>query len=240
LTRPGERGGRRPGTVSLERALSKLGAASRTVARAWIEEGRVTVAGRLTRNPAAWVSTERERICVDGRPLVKAAFVYLAMHKPAGYVTTRSDERGRKTVYDLLPRGLPAVFPAGRLDKDSSGLLLFTNDTQWANRLTDPSSGTVKVYRVTIDNPLTREAASAMESPMTLRDGTDLAPARVKLLDAERRVLEVALTEGKNRQIRRTCEALGYRVLTLERTAVGPYRLGSLRPGEVKPLTDGR
>jgi 23S rRNA pseudouridine2605 synthase len=230
-------GGRRPGTVSLERALSKLGVASRAEARRWILAGRVEVGGRLTRDPNAWVVPERARIAVDGAPVVKAEYVYLALHKPAGIVTTRSDERGRKTVHDLLPEGLPPVFAVGRLDKDTSGLLLLTNDARWADRLTDPRGGTVKVYRVTVDHPLTQAARAAMEAPFTLPDGTRLAPARVRPLGTDGRAFEMAITEGKNRQIRRTCAALGYEVESLERIAVGPYKLGALRPGEVKSLT---
>lgn len=233
----GSDGRRPPGAVSLERALSKLGAGSRSDARCWIEEGRVTVDHRMTRDPRAWVLLERQGIELNGRRVVPTPFVYLALHKPSGFVTTRRDERGRKTVYDLLPAGLPPLSAVGRLDKDTSGLLLLTNDTAWANSASDPNSRVVKRYRVSVDKPLTEGARRALESELVLGDGTVLRPAKVLAAEPGGRRFEMAIHEGKNRQIRRALWTLGYTVLALERTSIGAIGLDGLHPGEMRSLT---
>jgi 23S rRNA pseudouridine2605 synthase len=223
----------RPGKshVSLERALSKLGVASRAQARPIIEAGRVAVGGRITKNPLAWVDLSRETLQLDGRPVAKAPRVYLAMNKPAGIVTTRSDERGRRTVYDLLPEGLPPVFPVGRLDRDTSGLLLFTNDTRWADALTDPNTKIPKTYRARVDRPATDADAAALARPIVLDDGTRLRAARVRRDPNDAARFEITIEEGKNRQIRRACETVGLTVVELERISIGPLTLGRLVPG---------
>jgi 23S rRNA pseudouridine2605 synthase len=223
--------------VQLHRALSKLGLASRTQAWDWIRAGEVQVDGRVVTDPLTWVDLDRQRITRAGREAAAPAPTVLALHKPRGVVTTRSDERGRPTVYDLLPPGLPWVFPAGRLDADSEGLLVLTNDSQLAVRLTDPAQHVPKTYRVTVRG---RPAAETVER---LRRGIDYGketsrPAGVRVL-ARREgttVVEMVLTEGRNRQIRRMWAAVGHRVRRLVRVAIGSYRLGDLPPGACRAL----
>lgn len=159
------------------------------------------------------------------------------MNKPAGLVTTRSDERGRPTIYDLLPDNHPWVFPIGRLDKESSGLLLLTNNTKFGDHVQDPNSKVPKSYRVVVDLPLTNEAVAQMESGMELEDGVPCQPVEIRFPDADRTRFEMTLHEGKNRQIRRMCAMLGYRVLELVRFRIGSVALGSMERGSVRQLT---
>lgn len=240
--------------VSLARALSKMGVASRKQAREMIEAGRVSVNGRRLTNPEVRVDPDREVIRVDDRTVRSAAPVYLMMHKPAGVVTTRSDERGRRTVYDLLKtfdsRPLDGregwVFPVGRLDRESSGLLLLTNDTQWGNRIVAPESKIPKVYHVALNPPISSEDRERLSRGIILDDGVRTRPAEVAPLPRPDAPLlktkagcwiEVILQEGKNRQIRRMCEALGYRVERLVRVRIASLLLGDLPSGATRPLT---
>lgn len=231
---------REPGAprVSLERALSKLGFASRSHARALVLSGRVSVNGRAVADPALRVDPARDRLAVDGKPVRAAERIYLALHKPPGVVTTAADERGRVTVYSFLPPGFPWLGPVGRLDRESEGLLLLTNDSRWADRIIAPASHLDKVYHVRID----RAPDDALLRALTagVRSGDDVLAARragVLRAAAGEHWLEVVLDEGKNRQIRRMLERLGVRVLRLVRVAIGPLQLGALAPGGVRPLT---
>lgn len=208
---------------------------SRRVGEGWITAGRVSVNGRTVRNPAVRVDPRADRIAVDGAVVRPSRFLYLAMNKPAGVVTTRSDERGRPTVYGLLPGGLPAVFPVGRLDRESSGLLLFTNDTRLGEALTSPRSRVPKTYKVVLDAPLRAADIRALNAGMVV-DGVEYGSARV----ASGETLEewlVTITEGKNRQIRKMCAALGREVRSLERISVGGVGLGGLAAGGVRRLS---
>jgi 23S rRNA pseudouridine2605 synthase len=160
------------------------------------------------------------------------------MHKPAGIVTTRSDERGRSTVYDLLKDQGRWLFPVGRLDRDTRGLLLFTNDTQWANALTDPASKVPKVYEVRLDREMEDRDMDRFRVGVTLDGGERTLPAKiVRITRADGPWVEVAITEGKNRQVRRMMAALGYDVKALLRTRIGPVSLEGLKEGAVRPLT---
>ena len=234
-----------PRRTHLNRALSKLGLCSRGMAERWIAEGRVYVNDRLVTSPLSWVDLDTDRIRVEGedgtpsrQPRGSAAHVYLAMHKPAGYVTSRRDERGRSTVYDLLPADYAGdwLFPVGRLDRDSEGLLLFTSDGAWSNRLTEPRSSIPKVYRVRLDARATDEALQRFRDGILL-DGVVTRPATV--VEEGGRWYRVTLTEGRNRQIRRMFRALGYRVERLVRVAIGALVLDDLAPGQVRSIHAG-
>lgn len=232
--------------VSLARALSKLGIISRSQARPLIESGRVSVNGRSIRNPEVRVDPDREVIRIDDRVIRAAAPVYLMMHKPKGVVTTRSDERERKTVYDLLGEEGRWIFPVGRLDKETSGLLLLTNDTQWGNRIAAPDAKVPKEYHVKLNRPVSEEDLERLRSGVPLEEGRT-APAeavRRKPTDDSGNAgagkgewIVLTLREGRNRQVRRMCEALGYQVENLVRVRIGALRLGGLTPGGVRPLT---
>ncbi len=228
---------------SLARALSKLGVTSRAQARAWIEAGRVTVNGRLLTDPESRVDLDQDRIVIDGEPTAPAPRAYFMMHKPKGVVTTRSDEHGRRTVYDVLTSAAPEwadawLFPVGRLDRDSSGLLLLTNDTRWSARVASPEAGIPKTYHVRVLPPITAQDLDRLASGVPLADGPAV-PLAVSVVRRSARGtwIEVTLTEGRNREIRRMCARLGYRVETLVRIRIGGVALGELRPGEVRPLT---
>jgi 23S rRNA pseudouridine2605 synthase len=225
--------------VSLPRALSKLGFCSRTQAEALIAAGRVRVDGRIVRNTAARVDPGRARITVDGEPIVAERKVYLMLNKPRGLVTTRDDPQERATVYDCLEGlDLPFVIPVGRLDKASEGLLLITNDTRWAQRVLDPASNVEKVYHVRIDQLPDEDMLERLEAGMVL-DGERLIARSARILRTGRRTawLEVVLSEGRNRQIRRLLNAVGAEVLRLVRINVGGVVLGDLPRGAVRHLT---
>lgn len=229
--RPGQR-------VQLHRALSKLGWGSRTQAWDWIRAGEVAVDGRVVTDPLTWIDLARQTVTRRGRAPAPPADCTLALHKPRGIVTTRQDERGRATVFDLLPPGLPYVFPAGRLDADSEGLLILTSDSALATRLTDPLHHVAKTYRVTVAGRPDESALEPLRRGLTLADGPT-RPAQVRLLshDEQRSVLEVVLTEGRNRQVRRMFAAIGHKVRRLLRTAIGGLPLGDLPASACHRLT---
>jgi pseudouridine synthase len=225
---------------TLERALSKAGYGSRTEARAWIAAGRVAVNGKVERDGDAWVDLERDRISFDGAKVERAAPVYLLLYKPTGFLTTYDDPDGRRTVFDLLPPDHPYVFPVGRLDLDTSGLLLLTNDTQFAERLTNPGHEVPKVYLVKASTYLDDDALERLRQGLELKDGPT-RPADVQRVREAggRTIFEITLREGRNRQVRRMVEALDAKVLKLVRLAIGSLRLGDLQVGQFRNLTDG-
>jgi pseudouridine synthase len=219
----------------LERILSKSGAASRKQAADWIRGGRVRVNGAVILDPEAWFDPERDAITIDGRRLAPRAKLYVALHKPRGYLTTRSDPGGRPTVYDLIADVDAWVIPVGRLDADTSGLLLLTNDTQFAERITNPASHVEKTYRVEARPELSDEALDALRAGVTLHDGPT-RPARVERIDRGR-AFDITITEGRNRQVRRMVKAVGSRVMTLARIAIGPIGIARLEPGAWRRLS---
>jgi 23S rRNA pseudouridine2605 synthase len=232
-------GGQRQGGVSLNRALSKLGYCSRTQADALIAEGRVKVGGKAVRNPEQRVDPDRDHIAVDGKRVVGERKVYLMVNKPRGLVTTRDDPEGRGTVYDCLEGlDLPFVSPVGRLDKASEGLLLMTNDTQWATRLLDPVSGVDKLYHVQIGAVPDEAMLAKLRAGATV-GGEVLKAQSIELLrsGARNAWLAVVLDEGRNRHIRRLLDANDVEVLRLIRVAIGRLPLGDLAKGKARHLT---
>ncbi|HEY6936242.1 MAG TPA: pseudouridine synthase [Terriglobales bacterium] len=227
-----------PRRMGLARALSKLGYCSRSQAFTLIRAGRVTLNGAVRRDPESPVNLERDHILVDGQALTAFAAVYLMLNKPRGVVTTASDEKGRRTVYDCLPSVLPWLAPVGRLDKASEGLLLLTNDSGWAARITAPESHLDKIYHVQIGALADAALLRALEKGVTV-EGERLRVKRVNVVRQGQRNawLEIVLDEGKNRHIRRLLAALGIEVLRLVRVAIGPLVLGDLAKGSSRPLT---
>lgn len=224
--------------VSLERALSKLGLASRSEAHALIADGRVAVDGHTVLNPAHRVTPERITITVDGQARRASSTFTLILHKPRGYLTTRSDPEGRKTVYELLGDVPARVVPVGRLDLATSGLLIFTTDTQLANWLTDPRSSIPRVYLVTVEGRVTAETAATLTRGITA-DGERLAATHATVRKASTREshLVVTLEEGKNREVRRLMGAVGHPVTQLRRVQFGGLALDDLAPGKWRELS---
>jgi pseudouridine synthase len=202
-----------------------------------IRAGRVKVNGALVRSPHLWLDPKADAVTVNGTAVRPQRRLYFAFHKPVGVITTRSDEHGRKTVYDFLPKNLPWLFPVGRLDKDSSGLLLLTNDTRFGERITNPLDKIPKTYEVMVDRLVAESDLRILQSPMSLEDGTRVGPARIQLRAKAEKMYEVTITEGKNRQIRRMFRQLGYQVLSLKRIRIGMIELGGLKEGKLRPLT---
>ena len=225
--------------MGLARALSKLGFCSRSRAFVLVREGRVGLNGSTARNPGARVRLGTDRISVDGSPVVPRAALYWMLNKPRGLVSTTRDELGRETVYARLPAGLPWMGPVGRLDRASEGLLLFTNDPEWADKLTSPASHLEKTYHVRIRALAGAELLGALEKGVRARDGSVLAVKRARKIREGRKNswVEIVLEEGKNRHIRRMFEARGLEVLSLVRVAVGPLLLGDLAKGRARELT---
>jgi 23S rRNA pseudouridine2605 synthase len=224
--------------IGLARALSKLGFCSRSQAAKLIHAGRVRLNGATRRDPETPVHLGRDRIEVDRNAVTAESKIYVMLNKPRGVVTTASDERGRPTVYSLLGEKLPWVGPVGRLDQASEGLLLFTNDSEWAARISDPGSHLDKTYHVQVgafvSDLLTDELLTG------LRAGGELLrakQARVLRSGGKNTWLEITLDEGKNRQIRRMLQQLGIEVLRLIRVAIGPLALGQLPKGKSRALS---
>ena len=223
---------------TLERVISKAGLGSRTEARRWIHQGRVQINGTVVQHPDAWVDMERDRIRFDGRPLGFAERVYVLLYKPTGYITTYKDPEGRPTVYELLEGITTFVSPVGRLDLDTSGLLIMTNDTQLAERVTNPDSHVPKTYLVKASKVLTDEQLQQLRDGILLGDGPTRPALVTRLRDSGKYThFEITLTEGRNRQVRRMVEALDAVVLKLVRVQIGELRIGTLQIGKWRSLT---
>ena len=223
--------------VRLQKLLSERGIASRRKAEELIAQGKVKVNGH-TAKLGDKADDRRDIVTVSGKRIGQAeAPVYAMLYKPRGYVTTMSDEKGRKCVADLIGDIEGRVFPVGRLDRDSEGLLLLTNDGEFANAMMHPAVHIPKHYRVTLRQDITDEQVVRFQEGIVL-DGRRTAPAELYVLTKEpgRTVVEIVLYEGRNRQIRRMCEQLGLEVLRLKRIAVGSVKLGMLQPGKWRDL----
>ncbi len=220
--------------------LSKAGLGSRVDARRWIHAGRVKVNATIVRDPDHWIDMERDRVRFDGQPLVARDRVYLLLYKPTGYITSYKDPDGRPTVYDLVADVGTFLSPVGRLDLDTSGLLLMTNDNRFADRVTNPNSHVPKTYLVKASALLTDAQLQQLREGIELADGPT-RPAVVKRVrdSAKYTHFEMTLTEGRNRQVRRMVETLGARVLKLVRVRVGPIGIGKLPIGKWRHLTPG-
>ncbi len=221
----------------MERVFSKAGAGSRTEARSWIAAGRVRVNGAVVRNPDHWVDLDRDRVSLDGKPLRSAAKTYVLLYKPKGYLTTYRDPEGRPTVYDLLADAGRWLAPVGRLDLDTSGLLLMTNDTDFAERVANPQRKVPKTYQVKTATVVSDEQIDQLRRGVQLNDGPTRPAAVHRLRDGPKHsYLEIVITEGRNRQVRRMIEAIGSKVSKLVRTAIGPIRIGDLQIGKWRAL----
>lgn len=226
--------------VRLQKVIADSGHCSRRKAEELISRNQVKVGG----HPAfigQKINPTRDLVTINGEKLVvhtKKEHIYMIMNKPRGYITTTSDEKGRRCVMDLLPKELTQrIYPVGRLDVNSEGLLIFTSDGKFANDLMHPSRHVSKTYRVTVRPDITDEKAAELSAGVYI-DGRKTAPAEVRVLtkEAGRVVLEIVIREGRNRQVRKMCESVGLEVARLKRTAVGPIRLGMLKPGTCREL----
>lgn len=223
---------------TLERVLSKAGLGSRSDARSWIHAGRVRVNRKVIQNPDHWVNLDRDRVLFDDKPLEGIEKIYVLLYKPKGYLTTYKDPEGRPTVYDLLSDVDTWVSPVGRLDLDTSGLLVLTNDTDFAERLTNPEHKTTKTYEVKASTRLSEEQLGRLRDGVELSDGPTRPAGVRRLRDSEKYThLEITITEGRNRQVRRMLEAVDSKVLKLVRTTIGPIRIGELPIGKHRVLT---
>lgn len=225
--------------VGLARALSKLGYCSRSKAVELIRAGQVKLNGVVRRDPETPTHPGKDRIEVEGAPLGAGEKIYLMLNKPRGAVTSASDEKGRQTVYAHLPNGLPWLAPVGRLDKASEGLLLLTNDSEWAARITAPETHLDKTYHVQVSALVENPLLLALRGGIQTGDGDFLRVKDARILRSGERNswLEIILDEGKNRQIRRLLEHFHLEVLRLVRVAIGPLALGGLAKGATRALT---
>ncbi len=222
----------------LQKMLAECGVASRRKAEELIVKGRVKVNGRPTKLGDK-VDVKKDIVTVDGEKITpsKSDKVYIMLHKPRGFITTMNDEMDRKCVAELVKEVPGRVYPIGRLDKDSEGILFMTNDGNFANIISHPSGHISKLYRVTVRPAITEDQITTMSIGMVI-DGVKTAPCSVRVLSEEksRTVLEIVLNEGRNRQIRKMCEALNLEVARLKRVAIGPVKLGMLQPGKYRDL----
>ncbi len=224
--------------MTLDRVLSRFGLASRTSAREAIREGRLRVNGRVIRDPDFWVKPGTDVVQLDGKRLKRERRIYLLFYKPRGVITSHGDPSGRKTVYDLLGDVGRWVSPVGRLDKDTSGLLLLTNDTSFADFVTNPESQVPKTYLVKLNGLISDEAMARLAAGVEMKRGDFARPESVRRVEDRGKYsrLEIVLTEGKNREVRRMVEAVGFKVLKLVRTRIGALSLDGLEIGKWREL----
>lgn len=225
--------------IRLQKFLSEAGVCSRRKAEEYITAGKIKVNGRVA-TLGDKVDPIRDKIMMSGKRILPGKTkMYIMLHKPRGYVTTLKDEMGRKCVEELVQDAGVRLFPVGRLDRNSEGLLLMTNDGEFANKLTHPSRHVAKVYRVTVREKVTEEQAGRLAGGLMI-DGKRTLPCDVNILDAkeERSVLNIVLYEGRNRQIRKMCEEVGLTVIRLKRTEIAGVKLGMLPQGKWRELNE--
>ena len=224
----------------LQKILARAGYGSRRYCEAVIQAGRVTVNGRVVDAMGSRADASQDEICVDGRPLSQEneEKLYLMLHKPSGFITSLRDPQGRRTVTELLPPVPYPVYPVGRLDLDTTGLLLFTNDGDLAFSLTHPSRKVPKIYLVQVKGHPQPPVLSALRRGVHLEDGLT-APAKVKVVEHSKKVTWLSMTiyEGRKRQVKRMLKHVGHPVVLLHRVAMGPVKLGKLPLGETRQLT---
>jgi len=225
--------------MTLDRVLSRFGIASRTASLEVIRAGRLKVNGKVERDPERWVWPERDRVELDGKRLRPVPRTYLLLYKPKGVITSHGDPDGRKTIYDLLGASGRWVAPVGRLDKDSSGLLVLTNDTEFGHAVMSPESQVPKTYRAKLNGLMSDEVIQQLARGVEMKRGDRARPLSVRRLEDRGKYtwLEIVLTEGKNREVRRMVEAVGFTVLKLVRTHIGPLTLEGLEVGKWRILT---
>jgi len=225
--------------MTLDRVPSRFGVASRTDSRKAIVAGRMKVNGRIVRDPDIWVNPDSDTFLLDGQRLKPARKRYLLFYKPKGVLTSHGDPAGRDTIYKYLGEENKWVAPVGRLDKDTSGLLLLTNDTQFADFITSPESGVPKTYLVKVNALLSDEVIAKLSAGVEMKRGDRAHPLSVRRREDRGKYtwLDVVLTEGKNREVRRMMEAVGFVVLKLVRTCIGPLTLEGLQVGKYRELT---
>ena len=225
-------------SVRLQKYMADNGVASRRKSEELIAAGKVKVNGKIAQIGDK-IDPKHDVVWVNGRKLVReSGYIYLVLNKPRGYVTTMSDEKDRKCVAELVADVGRRIYPVGRLDRDSEGLLLFTNDGEFANAMTHPSRHIAKTYRVSVRPKITEDQITVLTSSLMI-DGRKTLPAEVRVVSGEddKSVLEIVLHEGRNRQIRRLCEEAGLEVVRLKRVAVGQLKLSGLKAGEYRSLT---
>ena len=223
--------------IRLQKWLSQAGVASRRKAEELIQAGQVAVNGIVTTELGARADTSRDKVTVNGKPCeINSARVYIALHKPEGVITTVTDPFNRPTVMDYIPADLHC-FPVGRLDYDTSGLLILTNDGEMAERLAHPKYEVTKTYVATVKGIPSNESLSNFRSGLII-DGQRTAPCDIEIIKKEPNAkIRIKLREGRNRQVRKMCEAIGHPVLSLKRVEVGPVKLGNLDKGQWRYLT---
>lgn len=223
---------------NIARVLSKLGHCSRAQAIELVQAGRVSVNGKIITAPGIKVDFAAD-IEIDGQKIGKKKHIYIILYKPAGYITSRSDERGRDTVYIFLSGIEDWVSPVGRLDKDSEGLLIFTNNNAFGDRMTHPMSRTPRTYEVTIDKVLSEDELESIRRGTDIGRGETSNPVLIRVTGSAPKsmTLEVTLVEGKNREVRRLFKMYDCLVTKLKRVSFGPFKLGALEPGEWQYFT---
>jgi 23S rRNA pseudouridine2605 synthase len=224
--------------IRLQKFLAEAGVASRRGSEQFMLAGRVTVNGKIAKELGTKIDPDKDYVSVDGRPLKPKRKLYLAVHKPRGYICSRNDPEGRPSVNDLLPREWDNLYSVGRLDYNSEGLIFYTNDGDFSLKLTHPRYGVRKKYRVTVTGEVTPEIAGALTKGV-FHEGDVLKAEQVRILKAAQghSLVELTLCEGKNREVRRLFETQALAVEKLQRTQIGPIKLGELPKGKWRTLT---